>query len=125
MLVVVAVLAAVGFVFFAKDGTEPAATRRGGDSPSGNPAEGGNRTGKPIGDGSTEDTGPQPNQPKPEKLKPGEKPPQFVVFSWDGAGEQVNVNLFSKFRQVAKENNATMTYFLTGIYAIAALHLFA
>ncbi|MGW2635126.1 hypothetical protein ACWC2K_38335, partial [Streptomyces chattanoogensis] len=35
---------------------------------------------KPIGDGSTAYTGRQPNQPpKPEKLEPGQKPPQFVV----------------------------------------------
>ncbi|MER6846118.1 hypothetical protein ABT321_36995, partial [Streptomyces platensis] len=42
--------------------------------------------GKPIGDGSTAYTGKQPHQPpQPERLKPGQKPPQFVVFSWDGA----------------------------------------
>ncbi|MEU1163788.1 ATP-binding protein [Streptomyces sp. NPDC005921] len=40
-----------------------------------------------IGDGSTAYTGAQPHQPQPERLKSGEKPPQFVVFSWDGAGE--------------------------------------
>ncbi|MFE1176391.1 hypothetical protein ACFW5B_29015, partial [Streptomyces sp. NPDC058773] len=33
--------------------------------------------GKPIGDGSTAYTGKQPNQPPaPEKLQPGQKPPQ-------------------------------------------------
>ncbi|MGW2634478.1 hypothetical protein ACWC2K_34930, partial [Streptomyces chattanoogensis] len=38
------------------------------------------RAAKPIGDGSTAYTGRQPNQPpKPEKLEPGQKPPQFVV----------------------------------------------
>ncbi|MEV6205808.1 hypothetical protein [Kitasatospora sp. NPDC051914] len=70
-----------------------------------------------IGDGSTSDTGPQPNQPPVEKLKPGEKPPQFVVFSWDGALENED-RLFSHFRQVAKENNARMTFFLSGIYLV-------
>ena len=40
-----------------------------------------------IGDGSTAYTGAQPHLPSPERLKPGQKPPQFVVFSWDGAGE--------------------------------------
>ena len=39
-----------------------------------------------IGDGSTAYTGAQPHLPRPERLKPGQKPPQFVVFSWDGAG---------------------------------------
>src|SRR5690348_18249544 len=38
----------------------------------------------PIGDGSTSDTGPQPHQPVAERLKPGQRPPQFVIFSWDG-----------------------------------------
>ena len=71
-----------------------------------------------IGDGSTSDTGPQP-QPaaRPERLAPGERPPQFVVFSWDGAGED-DKQLFSHFRQVAQETNATMTFFLSGIYTL-------
>src|SRR5690349_21026574 len=33
-----------------------------------------------IGDGSTSYTGPQPHQPVPRRLNPGEAPPQFVVF---------------------------------------------
>ncbi|KOG75535.1 MULTISPECIES: hypothetical protein [Streptomyces] len=70
-----------------------------------------------LGDGSTSYTGPQPKQPKPAKLKPGEKPPQFVVFSWDGALEGDD-HLFSHFREVAKQNNAQMTYFLTGTYLL-------
>ncbi len=70
-----------------------------------------------IGDGSTAYTGAQPHLPKPERLKPGEKPPQFVVFSWDGAGED-SQKLFSHFRKVAKENDATMTYFLSGVYLL-------
>ncbi|MYS18712.1 hypothetical protein GTW78_00170 [Streptomyces sp. SID4948] len=70
-----------------------------------------------IGDGSTSYTGPQPHQPKPEKLKPGQEPPQFVVFSWDGALENDD-HLFSRFREVAKENNANMTFFLSGIYLL-------
>jgi hypothetical protein len=41
-----------------------------------------------IGDGSTADTGEQPHQPPPPgPMEPGQKPPQFVIFSWDGAGE--------------------------------------
>ncbi|MFF7980235.1 hypothetical protein ACFZDK_14055 [Streptomyces sp. NPDC007901] len=70
-----------------------------------------------IGDGSTAYTGAQPHQPQPERLKPGEKPPQFVVFSWDGAGED-SQKLFSHFRKVSKENNAAMTYFLSGVYML-------
>ncbi|MEU2894960.1 polysaccharide deacetylase family protein [Streptomyces sp. NPDC001273] len=70
-----------------------------------------------IGDGSTAYTGAQPHLPRPKRLKPGEKPPQFVVFSWDGAGED-GQKLFSHFRKVARENNATMTYFLSGVYLL-------
>ncbi|MEU6550301.1 hypothetical protein ABZ915_08430 [Streptomyces sp. NPDC046915] len=70
-----------------------------------------------IGDGSTAYTGSQPHLPRPERLEPGQKPPQFVVFSWDGAGED-SQKLFSHFRGVAKANNATMTYFLSGVYLL-------
>ena len=70
-----------------------------------------------IGDGSTAYTGTQPHLPRPERLKPGQKPPQFVVFSWDGAGED-SQKLFSHFRKVAKENNANMTFFLSGVYLL-------
>ncbi|MFE0258129.1 hypothetical protein [Streptomyces sp. NPDC059010] len=70
-----------------------------------------------IGDGSTAYTGAQPHLSRPERLKPGQKPPQFVVFSWDGAGED-SQKLFSHFRAVAKANNATMTYFLSGVYML-------
>jgi hypothetical protein len=70
-----------------------------------------------IGDGSTSDTGPQPKQPQWQPLAAGERPPQFVVFSWDGAGEDDN-HMFSHFRDVARETKATMTFFLSGIYTL-------
>ncbi|MFF5568142.1 hypothetical protein ACFY7Z_25405 [Streptomyces sp. NPDC012623] len=70
-----------------------------------------------IGDGSTAFTGTQPLITKPQRLKPGQKPPQFVVFSWDGAGED-SQKLFSHFRQVAKKYDAKMTYFLSGVYLL-------
>ncbi|GAA2921404.1 hypothetical protein [Streptomyces enissocaesilis] len=70
-----------------------------------------------IGDGSTAYTGRQPHLPGPERLKPGRKPPQFVVFSWDGAGED-SQRLFSHFREVGKKYDATMTYFLSGVYLL-------
>lgn len=73
------------------------------------------RSGKPLGDGSMSDTGPQPGQPKWKKLKRGEKPPQFVVVSWDGAGE-TGLKLNSHFQKVARECGASMTLFVSGIY---------
>lgn len=74
--------------------------------------------GRPIGDGSTSDTGKQPNQPpKPVPLEPGQTPPQFVVFSWDGAGEVGN-GLFPRFLELAKNHDAAMTFFLSGLYLL-------
>ncbi|GAA4907613.1 hypothetical protein ACFPM3_13120 [Streptomyces coeruleoprunus] len=70
-----------------------------------------------IGDGSTAYTGAQPGLTRPERLKPGQRPPQFVVFSWDGAGED-SQKLFSHFRRVGKRYGATMTYFLSGVYLL-------
>ncbi len=70
-----------------------------------------------IGDGSTALTGRQPNQPASRKLAHGEKPPQFVVFSWDGAGED-GKKLFSRFRKAGKRYGAAQSFFLSGVYAL-------
>ncbi|MFB7216449.1 hypothetical protein [Streptomyces sp. NPDC056255] len=70
-----------------------------------------------IGDGSTADTGPQPRQPIPERMTSGQPPPQFVVFSWDGSA-QLDTKLFSRFREVALDHGAAMTFFLSGIYTL-------
>ncbi|MEU4297999.1 hypothetical protein [Kitasatospora aureofaciens] len=94
-------------------GTSPKA----GQTGTTNPTQAVVPKGTPIGDGSTADTGPQPNQPKPEKLKPGERPPQFVVFSWDGAGG-TDDGQFPRFLKLAEQYKATMTFFLSGIYAL-------
>lgn len=73
---------------------------------------------KPLGDGSTANTGAQPNQPeKPRALEAGETPPQFVVFSWDGAGDVGN-GLFERFLKTGQEYGAHMTFFLSGIYLL-------
>ncbi|WP_328439145.1 hypothetical protein OHA71_22375 [Streptomyces sp. NBC_00444] len=75
-------------------------------------------TARPIGDGSTSFTGKQPHQPsKPVPLEPGQTPPQFVIFSWDGAGEVGN-GLFPRFLELAKQYDAHMTFFLSGLYLL-------
>ncbi|WP_030791799.1 hypothetical protein [Streptomyces sp. NRRL S-920] len=103
-----------------------AACGTGGDGDSSGPADKakdgqadtGKRPARPIGDGSTSYTGKQPNQPgKPVPLEPGETPPQFVVFSWDGAGEVGN-GLFPRFLKLAEDHNAHMTFFLSGLYLL-------
>jgi hypothetical protein len=71
-----------------------------------------------VDDGSWKDTGAQPHQPTPEKLQPGQTPPQFVVISWDGAGESSKLPLLSHFRSLASELSASMTLFLSGIYFV-------
>ncbi|WP_412735630.1 hypothetical protein [Krasilnikovia sp. MM14-A1259] len=71
----------------------------------------------PVGDGSTHDSGPQPHQPVAQRLAPGETPPQFVVLSWDGAGETA-AKLFSRFRGLAQDVHGSMTFFLSGIYTL-------
>ncbi|MEW5539518.1 polysaccharide deacetylase family protein [Streptomyces cyaneofuscatus] len=71
-----------------------------------------------IGDGSTADTGKQPRQPAaPVPLEPGQTPPQFVILSWDGAGEVGN-GLFPRFLELAKDHDAAMTFFLSGLYLL-------
>ncbi|MGK5543816.1 hypothetical protein ACSNOH_03610 [Streptomyces sp. URMC 127] len=94
-------------------GADPAAPRGAADP------EAGRRPVRLIGDGSTADTGPQPGQPTPDRLQPGHRPPQFVVFSWDGSGED-GQHLFSRFRAVGRKHHATMTYFLSGVYMLPA-----
>ncbi|MGI5359631.1 hypothetical protein ACQI4E_30620 [Streptomyces sp. CA-252508] len=94
----------------------PSAGRKAGGAGSADDEEWDGRV-RILGDGSTSYTGPQPGRLKPERLKPGQRPPQFVVFSWDGALEGDD-RLFSRFRRVAKESNAHMTFFLTGIYLL-------
>ncbi|MBO8187420.1 hypothetical protein [Streptomyces spirodelae] len=87
------------------------------ESPAGAPQARPGAKGQLLGDGSTSLTGRQPFQPTPRRLAPGKKPPQFVVFSWDGAGED-GKRLFSRFRKAGKKYGAAQTYFLSGVYTL-------
>ncbi|MFE1860664.1 hypothetical protein [Streptomyces anandii] len=111
--------AAIGLAGCGTDNSSDGGDRSGG---SGKGSSGdGKSTDRPerlIGDGSTAFTGKQPFQPaKPEPLEPGQTPPQFVIFSWDGAGEVGN-GLFPRFLDLAKQHGAHMTFFLSGLYLL-------
>ncbi|MEW2284479.1 hypothetical protein [Streptomyces sp. NPDC047841] len=119
-LLVVASLVAGFLALSGTDGNSTpaaAAGKRQKSAPKASPTPEWDGTTKVLGDGSTSYTGPQKGQLKPVPLKPGEKPPQFVVFSWDGALEGSD-HLFSHYRELAKEYDAHMTFFLTGIYLL-------
>jgi hypothetical protein len=97
-------------LIFAPDEEHPA--------PAGGPKRAPRTAPRLIGDGSTAYTGRQPNQPTtPERLEPGQKPPQFVILSWDGAGE-VGTGLFPRFLKTAADHGAHMTFFLSGLYLL-------
>ncbi|MEU0676080.1 hypothetical protein ABZ330_24930 [Streptomyces sp. NPDC006172] len=100
------------------DGAKPSAGSGKNRSGSAKPSPSPTAPARPLGDGSTSFTGKQPHQPAaPRPLEPGQEPPQFVVFSWDGAGEVGN-GLFPRFLDLAKEHGAAMTFFLSGIYLL-------
>ncbi|MEV4560659.1 hypothetical protein AB0K51_27190 [Kitasatospora sp. NPDC049285] len=114
-----AATAALGAVTACSSGGGGGTGRPGSDAGASNQPSSGTSPvkGTPLGDGSSADTGAQPNQPTPEKLKPGEAPPQFVVFSWDGAGA-TDDGQFTRFLKLAEQYKATMTFFLSGIYTL-------
>jgi hypothetical protein len=97
-------------------GAAPSA-RKTGEHSGASGAKAPTKTVRLIGDGSTADTGPQPGQPVVDRLEPGQTPPQFVVFSWDGAGELGN-GLFPRFRKLADDHGAKMTFNLSGLYLL-------
>ncbi|MFE9453555.1 hypothetical protein [Streptomyces sp. NPDC006739] len=90
----------------------------GGGSGSGHSGDQPKVTARRIGDGSTSYTGKQPHQPEqPQPLEAGQTPPQFVIFSWDGAAEVGN-GLFPRFLDLAAQHGAHMTFFLSGSYLL-------
>lgn len=85
------------------DGSQPPATPAVSESPSPD---------------ASPDTTPAPGgQPNLENypittLKPGEKPPQFVVVSFDGA---CNHELFQHYFDLGQETNSRFTFFMSGL----------
>lgn len=64
---------------------------------------------------------PQPDFPI-EKLAPGETPPQFVVISFDGAG---NSAVFRRFMDTADATGAKYTFFVSSVYLLPEEQRFA
>ncbi|AHH94208.1 hypothetical protein [Kutzneria albida] len=68
--------------------------------------------------------GPTPTLPAPtgqqpawmRKLKPGEKPPQFVLFSFDGG---VSAKHWEAITPIAKRTGARVTAMLSGVYLLS------
>lgn len=87
----------------AADGTLPAAVA----SPSAVPTE------SPTVTPSPEPTATTTGRFTPTKLAPGEKPPQFVVFSFDGAG---SIDRWQYYRTIAQDTGAKFTAYLSGPY---------
>lgn len=55
----------------------------------------------------------------PKKLKPGERPPQFIVISFDGAGWHEKWNYWNS---IARRVPLRFTGFLTGLYLLDEQH---
>lgn len=90
----------------------PEPTPTASPSPTGTPQV---RVGAPIGDGSQAPSpDPQPFQRPITVLKPGERPPQFVVFSWDGASG--NEDAILDYVKAAHDVGGTQTMFLSALY---------
>ncbi len=110
----VAAVAAGGIVAFVQSPSTPSAgstptTQPSGGSSSGTPSS----TTSPSPTDTPTDT-PQTTEgfPPITKLKPGEKPPQFVVLSFDGACKH---DLWQHYLELARDNDAHFTFFLSGL----------
>ncbi|HEY0640433.1 MAG TPA: polysaccharide deacetylase [Pseudonocardiaceae bacterium] len=68
-----------------------------------------------IGDTITGTPGAPAPPPWMTRLAPGEQPPQFVLFSFDGAGDHQK---WQRFLAAARESGAHLTGFLSGVYLL-------
>lgn len=71
-----------------------------------------------VADGSGVTTPPEP-QPEFEikKLAPGEKPPQFVVVSFDG-GVESKSGIMQDYLDLAKKTDSRFSFFISGVYLL-------
>ncbi|HVE28978.1 MAG TPA: hypothetical protein VNC80_02830, partial [Mycobacteriales bacterium] len=56
---------------------------------------------------------------QPVALRPGQKPPQFVIVSFDGAGDHEK---WTFWRDVARRSGMRFTGFLSGVYLLDQAH---
>ncbi len=94
-----------------------------GETGAAGPADG-NRSPQPTsGTGSPATEAGEPDPPASNvpmtKLKPGEKAPQFVIFSFDGAGSHEK---WHEFMDAAAPTDSRFTGFLSGIYLLSTDH---
>src|SRR5437773_10329973 len=70
---------------------------------------------RPAGPSSPTGQGTRSAAPWMHKLAPGEKPPQFLLFSFDGVGSHEH---WQRVMATAKAVNAHVTGFLSGVYLL-------
>lgn len=116
-LLIVAVVVAVAFTLLSRTAGQKLAV----------PADSGATETLPNTDTAAAETPEPPPSPQPppvgpdqpnfeiSALQPGQQPPQFVIFSFDGAG---GYDKWMQFMQVADEVNARFTGFLSGVYLL-------
>ena len=112
-LLIGALVAAVAFTLLARNGAISGGSRGGAvAAPPGGPGQAG-QPGQPAG-------GVDPDSFfTPTKLEPGQRPPQFVVVSFDGVGSHEK---WQFWRGVAEQANMRFTGFLSGVYLVGAEH---
>ena len=127
--VICAVIAAVAFALLARNadsrrGGGRAAAVGAGSPTAGAPSNGTGSSGHQPGNGGAGSPGAAGNVDPdsfftPTRLRPGQRPPQFVIVSFDGAGSHAK---WEFWRRVAAEAHMRFTAFLSGIYLVGAEH---
>lgn len=121
----VSAVAALGLLVACTSGQEPGSTA--GSATAARPT-----TPAPTTEAPTPTAAPTTPEPTPSptptrlpsnvpmtKLAPGEQPPQFIIFSFDGAGWH---DRWVEFSEAAAQVDARFTGFLTGIYLLTDDH---
>jgi hypothetical protein len=96
--------------------TSAAATPTAAESPSAAPGSASSPdSSAPASSVPVDPAGRKPTNVPMTKLAPGEKAPQFVIFSFDGVGSSAKMH---EFLDAAAPSDARFTGFLTGLYVI-------